>query len=306
MAKKQLDKNGATHALKPRLARWLRLLALIGVAAYFGVILYSALSITQALTIPLKKTVCCLERTHEDIRFQTADGLTLSGWYVPSQNGAVIILLHPYYGDRRQSVPIAEMLIRHGYGVLMYDQRASGESAGEVRSLGWLDIPDISQALTFAQSRPGVDKDRIGVYGCSIGGAMALAAAAGNPSIAAVAADAASPLRFEEAHPTFSDPAWVVKLPVDALYYFFVSLRAGTLPPTTTLKAAQSIAPRPLLLISSGQPGERERIDALYNLAGEPKTHWNIPEAGHCGGPFARPDEYEQHLVDFFNSAMLK
>jgi fermentation-respiration switch protein FrsA (DUF1100 family) len=291
---------------KRKLAYWLRLLALGAVAAYFGIIMYGALSITVAMTVPLKATVCCLDINHEDIHFQTADGLALAGWYVPSKNGAVIILLHTYYGNRLQTLPVAEMLTRHGYGVLMYDQRASGESAGEVRSLGWLDIPDVSQAVTFAQSRPGVNKKRIGVYGCSMGGAIALAAAAANPSIATVAADAASPLTLEEAHPTFDDPIWGIKIPVYALYYSFIGLRAGTLPPTTTLKAAQSIAPRPLLLISSGESGERERVEALYQQAGEPKTHWNIPESGHCGGPFARPDEYEQRLVDFFNLSLLE
>ena len=291
---------------KFKLVYWLRLLTLGTVAAYFGIILYGALLITVALTIPLKETVCCLELAHEDIHFKTADGLTLSGWYVPPKNGAVIILLHAYYGNRRQTIPVAEMLARHGYGLLMYDQRASGESAGEVRSLGWLDIPDVNQAVALAQSRPGVDKNRIGVYGCSMGGAIALAAAAANPSISAVAADAASPLTFGEARPGLDDPIWGVKIPVYALYYSLVSLRAGMLPQTTTLTAAQSIAPRPLLLISSGESGERARIDALYNLAGEPKTHWNIPESGHCGGPFARPGEYEQRLVNFFDSSMLK
>ncbi len=307
---------------KFKLTYWLRLLTLGAVAAYFGIVLYGALSITVALTIPLKGPVCCFDIQHEDIRFQTADGLTLFGWYVPPScpanfaerckiggmkgGGAVIILLHTYYGNRRQVIPVAEMLVRHGYGVLMYDQRASGQSEGETRSLGWLDIPDVSRAVALAQSRPGVDKSRIGVYGCSMGGAIALAAAAVDPSIAAVAADAASPLTLEEAHPTFDDPAWGIKIPVYALYYPFVALRAGTWPPTTTLKAAQSIAPRPLLLISSGEPGERARIDALYNLARQPKTHWNIPETGHCGGPSARPDEYEQRLVDFFDLAFFK
>jgi hypothetical protein len=139
-----------------------------------------------------------------------------------------------------------------------------------------------------------------------MGGAIALAAAAQNTSIAAVAADAASPLTIEEAYPSFDDPVWGIKLPVYTLYYFLVSQRAGTPPSITTRQAAQSIAPRPLLLISSGEPGERERIAALYNLAGEPKMHWNIPESGHCGGPLARPAEYEQRLVDFFDQSLLK
>lgn len=275
-------------------------------AVYLGIILSGALAITNVLTVPLKSAVCCLEMAHEDIHFQTADGLALSGWYVPSKNGAVVILLHTYYADRRQTQPVAEMLVRHGYGVLMYDQRASGESQGDVRSLGWLDIPDVAQAVAFLRSRPDVDENRIGVYGCSMGGAIALAAMAADPAIAAVAADAPSLLTFDEARPQIGDPGWGMNLPINALYYSFVSLRAGVSPPTSTHNAAQSITPRPLLLISSGQPGERARVDALYAAAGEPKTHWHIPNAGHCGGPLAQPQEYEQHLVDFFDSTLLE
>lgn len=295
-----------TSERKFKLLFWLRLFLVTVVASYTGVILLSALALTTMITIPLKGTLPPGGPGYEDIQFRSTDGLKLSGWYLPSRNGAVIILVHSYYGDRRQTLPIAEMLARHGYGILMYDQRASGESEGEVRSLGWLDIPDVSQAVVYLQSRAGIDKkNRIGVYGCSVGGAIALAAAADNQAIAAVAADAPSPLTFDEMYSPAGDPAWAVNLPIYALYYRFVSLRAWTLPPISTGQAIRQIAPRPLLLISTGQDGELARINMLFDTAGEPKEHWNIPEASHCSGPSARPDEYEQHLVDFFNFSLL-
>lgn len=292
-------------SLRPYL-RILRLLVLLIVATCFGVILFEALIITYRLTVPLKGKVCCLALPHEDVHFQTADGLTLTGWYVPPKNGAVIILFHTYFGNRMASSDVANMLVRHGYGVLLYDQRASGESDGDVRSLGWLDIPDVSHAVAWVQSRTGMDQAHIGVYGCSMGGAIALAAAAHNPAIAAVAADAASPLTLGEALPQLGEPGWELNLPITTLYYSFVALRTATLPPMTTTQAAQAIAPRPLLLISSGQPGERQRVDGFFTAAGQPKGRWHIPEAAHCSGSSIRPDEYEQHLVDFFNSAFHK
>src|SRR5258706_6371460 len=253
------------------------------------------------ITTPLKATLPPAGAGYENIQFRSANGLKLSGWYLPSRNGATIILVHSYYGDRRQAMPVAEMLARHGYGILMYDQRASGESEGEVRSLGWLDIPDVSQAILYLQSRPGVDKNRIGVYGCSVGGAIGLAAAAGNQAISAVATDAPSPLTFDETYSPAGDPAWAVNLPIYTLYYHFVALRAWALPPISTGQAIPQIAPRPLLLISTRPGRQLARINRLFESAGEPKQHWNIPETGHCGGPSARPEEYEQHLVDFFD-----
>lgn len=286
--------------------RLLRLFILLIVASYFGVVLYSSLSITSMLTVPLKGDVCCFDLPHQGMHFKTADGLTLFGWYVPPRNGAVVILMHTYYMNRRQVIHVARMLIDHGYGVVMYDQRASGQSDGEVRSLGWLDIPDVSQAVLWVQSQPGVDADRIGIYGCSMGGAIALAAAAQNPAVAAVAADAPSPLTFDESRPPFDGPSWFITFPTYALYYSFVSLQAHVTPSMPTGQAAQMIAPRSLLLISTDQPGEAQRVDGFYAAAGQPKSRWHIPEAGHCGGPSTRPTEYERELTEFFDAALLK
>jgi pimeloyl-ACP methyl ester carboxylesterase len=290
-------------ARKFNLKYWLRLVIIITVASYLGIILLSGIWMALMLSVPLQGPVCCLNLPHEDMQFRTADGLSLIGWYVPSQNGATLILLHSYYMDRRQTLPVAEMLAKNGYGLLMYDQRASGESDGTVRSLGSLDIPDVSEAVKWLVARQ--KNDKIGVYGCSMGGAIAVAAAARNPAIQAVAADAPSPLTLSEDSPSIGTPGWAVNLPVYSLAYGLVSLRAWALPLTTTPEAISQITPRSLLLISTGEGVERARMNEYYNIAGTPKELWNIPEAVHCGGVFARPEEYEQHLVDFFNDTLL-
>jgi pimeloyl-ACP methyl ester carboxylesterase len=229
--------------------------------------------------------------------------LALSGWYIPPRNGAVIILLHSYYGDRRQTLPVAEMLYKHGYGLLLYDQRASGESAGALRSLGALDIPDLGQAAAWLAAHQ--QNLKIGAYGCSMGGAIALAGAVKTASIQAVAADAPSPLSWAENAPAFSlrDP---LSLPVMALYYRLVQLRTGALPLAGTLETTRNYGDRPLLLISSGTGAESARVTGYFQAAMGSKNHWNIPEAGHCGGPAARPAEYEQHLANFFDTSLLK
>ncbi len=42
---------------------------------------------------------------YEDVALTTSDGLRLSGWYIPSQNGAAVILLHGYGTNRIQMRP---------------------------------------------------------------------------------------------------------------------------------------------------------------------------------------------------------
>ena len=91
--------------------------------------------------------------TYENIALTTADGLKLRGWYIPSHNRAAVIALHGYGSNRLGAMPYAEMLAGHGYGVLLYDQRASGESEGAVLSWGWRDVGDVASALDFLKSR---------------------------------------------------------------------------------------------------------------------------------------------------------
>lgn len=258
------------------------------------------------VSIPLKHRICCetpaqFGANYEEMSFTTPDGLRLSGWYIPPHNGAVIILLHSYFGDRLQTFPVAQMLYRNGYGVLMYDQRASGESEGNARSLGWLDIPDVSLAVAWLAGR---DKDaRLGAYGCSMGGAIALAGAVRTPDIRAIAIDAPSPLQWYENLPPISlrDP---FSLPIVAMYYPLVMLRSRALPPTSSMEAVRAYGTRPILFISAGNAGEFARIGTYYQAAAGPKQHWNIADATHCAGPSMHPEDYEQHLVEFFNSAL--
>jgi pimeloyl-ACP methyl ester carboxylesterase len=285
---------------------YLKFLARASVVTILSIVFLAAFLMATLVTIPLKSQVCCetpaqFGADYQSIHFPTADGLMLAGWYVPPRNGAVIILVHSYYGDRRQTLPVAEMLYKHGYGLLMYDQRASGESQGDSRSLGWRDIPDLKEAAAWLVGHPEAQK--IGAYGCSMGGAISLAGSVGVPSIRAVSADAPSPLEWREYLPPFSlqDP---FSLPITALYYPLVMLRARALPPTSTVEAAQDYGSRPLLLISTGQGGEFSRVSTYFDAAVGPKAHWNIPDSSHCAAPITHPQEYETHLINFFNSAL--
>lgn len=41
-----------------------------------------------------------------------------------------------------------------------------------------------------------------------------------------------------------------------------------------------------------------------YEAAGEPRTLWKILEASHTGGIEARPQEYGQRVVGFFDQGI--
>jgi fermentation-respiration switch protein FrsA (DUF1100 family) len=81
---------------------------------------------------------------------------------------------------------------------------------------------------------------------------------------------------------------------------------SNTAPPPNLESLVSRIAPRPVFLIfaTKGQGGEQLSSD-FHEAAREPKELWEIPEATHTGGITARPEEYEQRVIAFFDGALL-
>ncbi|HMJ94292.1 MAG TPA: CocE/NonD family hydrolase, partial [Thermoleophilaceae bacterium] len=124
---------------------------------------------------------------HEDVTLRTSDGLKLEGWYVPSTNRAAVIVFPGRTGAQKQ----ARLLVRHGYGVLLYDRRGEGRSEGDPNSFGWDFDKDIRAGIDFLEHRADVDPGRIGGFGLSVGGEMMLQTAADTKQLAAVVSEGA-------------------------------------------------------------------------------------------------------------------
>src|SRR5204863_5056936 len=121
------------------------------------------------------------------VAFDASDGLRLKGWFVPSTNGATVIVFPGRKGTQKH----ARMLVRYGYGVLVFDRRGEGESEGDPNALGWAFHRDLEGALRFLRGRPDVDDERIGAIGLSVGGEALLEASAKTRGFAAIVSDGA-------------------------------------------------------------------------------------------------------------------
>jgi uncharacterized protein len=279
-------------------------LALIYILWTIGLASYGALVSIHPAQRPIGKTTPAdWGLTYEAITFAGFDGARLAGWYISPQagtpaTGTIVILLHGYAGTRLSTAVYAKMLARHGYSILMFDQRATGESEGKTLTWGWLDARDLAGAVDFLLTRPETEPQRIGVLGCSTGAEVAITGAALDRRIAAVVADAPFYATASDVAPVTLEN--ILGMP---MYFLFIQLmrwRSGASPAISVSEAVKRLSPRPLLLISSGQDFEFHQAEYFISQAGEPKEHWNIPEARHCGGPRARPQEYEARITEFF------
>jgi len=120
----------------------------------------------------------------EPVRIAADDGVQLAGWLVPRPGAPAVVLLHGYPADKSDLLPLAAALAPR-FAVLLMDQRYFGESQGRATTLGFRERRDLSRALDFLESR---GMATAGVFGLSLGGAVALLAAAEDPRIRAVVA----------------------------------------------------------------------------------------------------------------------
>src|SRR6266511_1155084 len=239
----------------------------------------------------------------ESVKVTTSDGLELAASYVPSKNRAAVIL---FPGATRADG--ARMLIRHGYGVLLLDPRGQGRSEGDI--VRWAGDRDIIGAVDYLRSRPDVDPGRIGGFGFSVGGELLLEAAAKSTGLKAVVSEGAGirPGEGLEAGEGMSEPIRALWNPASLVMTAAVTVFSNHGPPPAIVDRIGRIAPRAVFLIYAdpGLGGENTRQPKYYAAAGEPKSIWQVPGSRHTGGIDARPVEYEQRVIAFFDSALPK
>lgn len=244
-----------------------------------------------------------------EVDFQSQDGLSLSAWVVPSQNGATVILVHGLGGNRAQLLDDAAMLVEDGYGALLIDLRNSGSSEGDLTTMGYLEVLDVGGALAFLSAQPENDPERVGLLGTSMGGATAILAAARYPEIKAVIAQSTFTCVEDNISDSFKALTGLPPFPFAPLVVWFGEREAGVdISQVSPLDGIEAISPRAVLIVH-GELDELipvENAHRLYAAAGEPKELYVIANAGHSELPQAQPEKYRKHIVRFFDRYLLE
>lgn len=125
---------------------------------------------------------------YEDVFFES-EGRTLHGWFLPAADAApgetrpVIVHCHGNAFNISRHDVFVDFLPAAGFHVLIFDYRTYGRSErGPLRREGL--VEDARAAIEYARSRD--DTTRVGLYGLSLGGTIALAAAARDEGVDAV------------------------------------------------------------------------------------------------------------------------
>jgi pimeloyl-ACP methyl ester carboxylesterase len=155
---------------------------------------------------PVDRTPAEVGLEYEDAEFASTDGLRLRGWFIPrgqQEPGPAVVFVHGWLWNRLGNkggqipvddkdvdfLPATRALHDAGYGVLLFDLRNHGESAGSPPiTYGRYEARDYAGALEYLRRRPDVDTSRIGALGCSMGANTALYGTPDNQPVKAILA----------------------------------------------------------------------------------------------------------------------
>jgi len=122
--------------------------------------------------------------TFESIDFETSDGLTLHGWFVPRptvdvEKERVVLFFHGNTGNISDCITSLEMFHHLGLATFIFDYRGYGQSQGSPSEQGTYD--DAEAAWTYLLRDRGIKSEDVIILGRSLGAAIASAQAARHP-----------------------------------------------------------------------------------------------------------------------------
>ena len=282
------------------------ILLVLAVITCISISIYVGWQLTHKDRKPIIETPSDYGLHYSDMEFVSKDGKTnLKGWVIEPFADAkmTVIFSHGYGGNRLEGnvpfLPIALRLANEGYRIIMFDFRASGESGGDMITLGAKEKYDLLSVIEYAKNNY---PEPIVLYGISMGASTSLLAAGMSEQVKGVIAD--SPFSDLEGYLRTYMPVWT-----DLPHFPFTYLILTLIPMITELEPSESIPieaienirPRPILFIHSKDDPSIPHEESLkmYERGKEHSELWLTEKAGHVKSFEVYGDEYINRVLDF-------
>ena len=218
---------------------------------------------------------------YEPVRFTSADGVALSGWYIPApKSRGTLLFSHGNAGNISHRLESIRQFHDLGLDVFIYDYRGYGESEGKPSEEGT--YRDAEAARRYLVETRGLAPEHIVYFGRSLGAAIAAWLATQHPPRALIVESAFTSV------PDFGAEIYPW-LPVRLL----ARLRYPT---QEYLRSVQA----PVLVIHSRDDEivSFRHAEKLYESANSPKELLEI-RGGHNDGFLVSGAQYTRRLDDF-------
>lgn len=243
-----------------------------------------------------------------DATITTPDNVTLHAWTIRPHhsNGDDVLLLHGLGDNRIGMTGYAQLLLAHGFSVLLPDARAHGTSGGPLATYGLLERNDIHQWVEFlnVQDHPRC----IFALGESMGAAQLLQSLDTHPHVCAVVAESPFANFREIAYDRMGQPfhlgPWVGRTLLRPLVEVaFLRARLKYHLKMDEISPEDSVAATtiPVFLIHGEVDGNIPvRHSQIIHARNANTQLWEIPAADHCGAISTAPQEFEHRILSFF------
>lgn len=238
---------------------------------------------------------------YEEVAFETADGLEISGWYIPGRAlFPGLLLVHGTGAMRFEMFPYVLPLHRAGLSLLLIDLRNCGESEEAFSSMGYHERKDIHSGIDFLLKKKGLRS--VGIFGNSLGAGAGIMAMAENSSIRAGIFEnpftgfdrrVGLKLKMKYRLPTFPF------LPVIKAIYEQRSHSDMDYP--SPLNTIAQISPRPVMIIDT-TPENRDGIsqgEQLFQAANHPRRFLPVPGGIETMAWQVDPARAEKEILQF-------
>jgi alpha-beta hydrolase superfamily lysophospholipase len=252
--------------------------------------------------------------TLTDVSITAGDGATLRGWSIrPLQgNGDAVILLHGVADNRMGMLGYADLLLRHGYTVLLPDARRHGASGGELATYGLKEADDIRRWYDWIEQ---AEAPRcIDGLGNSMGAALLLESLPATPGFCAVVVESPFANLREASYDRLAERlyagAWLGRTllrPAVETGFLYTQWKYGLDMEQASPENAVTASHVPVLLIhglkDTNLPSRHSEMIVAHNRTRIPALElWEPAQAKHTGAAAVEPQEYERRLIGWFAS----
>ena len=224
---------------------------------------------------------------YEDVSFNADDGLKLNGWFVPAEGArATILYCHGNAGNISHRIEIIKILNSLKLDIFIFDYRGYGRSEGSPSEEGL--YRDARAAYDYLVSREDIVRERIVIYGKSIGGNIAIDLAS-KVEAASLISESAFSSAYDMGRRLFPylPVGWLITIKYDAMSV----IKDVSIPKLIIHSRDDEIVPFDL--------GEK-----LYRTALEPKEFYEM-RGGHNEAIYMAADEYRAKIDAFLSRAGL-
>jgi esterase/lipase len=281
-----------------------------GVLIFLAIMLLTLGGVSGVITFKILSERNDTERINPDAIFQTSYvnlsftdrmGREHDGWLLMGLKGApAIVLCHGYDSNRSDLLVLGNLLQANHFNAYIFNFQGP-KVKDKFNDLGTTQLEILQAAVGKVTQQPGVNANRVGLFGVNTGGYAALAVAQQNPLVNALVLDT-----------IYADPRVMFDAQVDqaiggagdAFRIFprtiFKLINYSKTPPAVQ-DSMQRLKGKPALFIQGRDSGLlAHQTEMLYNSAPDPKRLLVLDQSYPALASGTVKKEYEDQVLSFF------